>query len=84
MSRARTIALPTPREAPPEAAPTDPLAGKLALRIDKVADALSVSRSSVERLRRIGAFPKPDRVCGRVPLWRISTIENWLAEGNGR
>jgi predicted DNA-binding transcriptional regulator AlpA len=61
--------------------PVDALAGRLALRLDDVAAALGVSRSAVERERRAGRFPKPDRVVGRMPLWSPATVRAWLERG---
>jgi predicted DNA-binding transcriptional regulator AlpA len=78
MTRRATIAL-----APPEAAPDDPLAGRLALRIDDIVKATGLSRSAIEKARRLGAFPEPSRVVGRCPIWSPSTIRRWV-EGGGR
>ena len=69
---------PTPNATTPAA---DPLAGRLALRLDEVAAALGVSRSAVERERRAGRFPKPDRLVGRMPLWSFATIRDWIEGG---
>ena len=62
---------------------TDPLAGRLALRLDELAAALGVSRRAIERERSAGRFPRPDRVVGRMPLWRPETVVGWL-EGGAR
>jgi hypothetical protein len=62
-----------PAEAPP--------VGRLALRIDDIANSLGVSRRTLERERSAGRLPKPDRVVGRVPLWAVTTIQRWLGEG---
>jgi hypothetical protein len=79
----RSIALPRP-EAPSDAAPADPLAGRLALRIDDIVKATGLSRSAIEKARRLGVFPEPSRVVGRCPIWSVDSLKNWLAEGNGR
>ena len=72
---------PAPNDAGPAA---DSLAGRLALRLDEIAAALGVSRSAVERERRAGRFPRPDRIIGRMPVWRPQTIRDWLGrEGGG-
>ncbi|MDE2505861.1 MAG: hypothetical protein KGM43_01500 [Planctomycetota bacterium] len=54
---------------------------RLTLRLDDVAKALGVSRRAIERERAAGRFPKPDRQVGRMPLWRVETINRWLSEG---
>jgi predicted DNA-binding transcriptional regulator AlpA len=57
--------------------------GRLALRLEEIATALGVSRRAIERERSAGRFPKPDRVIGRMPLWRVETIRAWIG-GAGR
>jgi predicted DNA-binding transcriptional regulator AlpA len=52
---------------------------RMALRLNDVAATTGLSRRSVERERASGRFPKPDRVVGRMPLWRPETIEKWIA-----
>ena len=64
---------------PPEAPGPD----RLALRLDDIAATLGVSRRAIERERSAGRLPKPDRTIGRIPLWRVETIHDWLA-GGGR
>jgi predicted DNA-binding transcriptional regulator AlpA len=62
-----------------------PPVSRLALRIDELADALGISRRAIERERAAGRFPAPDLTIGKMPLWRVSTIEAWLAQqANGR
>jgi predicted DNA-binding transcriptional regulator AlpA len=57
--------------------------GRLALRLDEVAESLGVSRRAIERERAAGRFPKPDLTIGRMPLWRPETIRAWVG-GGGR
>ena len=57
--------------------------GRLALRLEEIATALGVSRRAIERERSAGRLPKPDRVIGRMPLWRVETIRAWMG-GAGR
>jgi predicted DNA-binding transcriptional regulator AlpA len=59
-----------------ESAPT-----RLAYRLDELADALGVSRRTIERERSAGRFPKPDRVIGKMPLWSAATIDAYLRGG---
>jgi predicted DNA-binding transcriptional regulator AlpA len=68
----------------PVATPLDAMMGRLALRLDELAAGLGVSRSAIERERRAGRFPKPDRTIGRMPLWRPETIRAWLERGGPR
>ena len=39
---------------------------------------LGVSRRTLSRLRATGEFPEPDRVVGRIALWRLETLTAWL------
>jgi hypothetical protein len=55
---------------------------RMALRLDELAKALGVSRRAIERERSAGRVPQPDLHIGKMPLWRIGTIRNWL-EGGG-
>ena len=57
--------------------------GRLALRLDDLADALGVSRRSLERERSAGRLPRADLTIGRMPLWKPETIRRWI-EGGGR
>jgi predicted DNA-binding transcriptional regulator AlpA len=59
-----------------------PAVERLGFRIDEVARSLGISRRAVERARHAGQFPEPDAKIGRMPIWRVSTIENWLAGQN--
>ncbi|WP_169979476.1 helix-turn-helix transcriptional regulator [Tautonia rosea] len=63
-------------------APTRPPVDRLALRLDEVAEAIGVSRRTIERERSAGRFPKPDRKIGKVSLWSVETIRAWI-EGGG-
>ncbi len=56
---------------------------RLAYRFGDVVRATGLSRRTLERERAAGRFPPPDRVIGRMPIWRVSTIRRWLA-GGGR
>ena len=58
-------------------------AGRMALRLDELADALGVSRRTIERERSAGRFPRPDRLIGKMPVWSPATIRRWV-EGGGR
>jgi hypothetical protein len=58
-----------------------PRVERLTYRLEELADALGVSRRFVERARAAGRLPKPDLRLGKVPLWRVETIRNWLDRG---
>lgn len=63
-------------------APVGPLSsGRLALRLPEAADALGIGRRTLERLRASGAFPPPDLIIGKMPLWTPATLERWVAKG---
>lgn len=72
-----------PRPASPRTAPRPDAIGRLAYRLNEVADAFGISRRSIERERAAGKFPKPDLTIGRMPLWKPATIERWMAERGG-
>jgi hypothetical protein len=54
---------------------------RLTYRIEDLVDALGVSRRFFERARAAGRLPKPDLRIGKLPLWRVGTIRNWLDNG---
>jgi predicted DNA-binding transcriptional regulator AlpA len=57
---------------------------RLAYRMADLVELTGLSRRLLERERSAGRFPKPDRVVGRVPLWRPETITAWLSLESGR
>lgn len=61
-----------------------PAVDRLAYRLDEVATALGVSRRAIERERAAGRFPRPDLSIGRMPLWRVETVRDYLARGGDR
>lgn len=69
--------------AAPKSGPINPAPNieRIAYRIDEVADALGVSRRTIERERSAGRFPQPARYIGKVPLWSREALELWIAEG---
>ena len=73
---------PTPTDSQPPANPAIP--DRLAYRLDELAEALGVSRRTIERERSAGRFPKPDRTIGKMPVWSPSTIRDWLERGDPR
>lgn len=56
---------------------------RLGYRLDEVAAMVGVDRRTIERLRAAGQFPRPDRTVGKIPLWRLATVERWFGEGGG-
>jgi hypothetical protein len=54
---------------------------RLTFRIDELAAALGVSRRILERERSAGRLLKPDLHIGRIPLWRIDSVRDWLERG---
>ena len=49
------------------------------MRLSEVLTLINLSRSSVYRLRRQGAFPEPLKIGARAVRWRQSEIEAWIA-----
>ena len=72
---------PAPPEAPTSAVALDPSA-RLTLRLAELAQALGISRRTLERERSAGRFPAPDLAIGKAPLWKPETIRAWI-EGGG-
>jgi len=66
------------------AATAEPAAPKMLLRVDPIAESLSISRRTLERLIAAGRFPKPDVRVGRMGLWRPETVRAWLDGQRGR
>ncbi len=66
---------------PARTSPATPAVERFTLRLDEVADALGISRRTIERERSAGRFPKPDCKIGKRPLWRPETIRAWVAKG---
>jgi predicted DNA-binding transcriptional regulator AlpA len=56
----------------------------LVLRKTGVASALSLNVRTIERMISAGRFPAADAWAGKCPLWRRSTIENWIDSGGSR
>ncbi|MFO0957428.1 MAG: helix-turn-helix domain-containing protein [Isosphaeraceae bacterium] len=57
---------------------------RLAYRLDELANALGISRRTLERERSAGRLPRPDLQIGRMPLWRPETIRRWIEGGGSR
>lgn len=52
------------------------------LRVKEVADKLSISKSTIWRLRREGCFPKPVKLGPRAVGWFESDVTDWLESRN--
>lgn len=48
------------------------------IRTKELTEMLSISRSTICRLRRKGAFPEPIRLGPTIIFWEIKAIEEWL------
>jgi hypothetical protein len=64
-------------EAKPEPSPIP----RLTWRLGDISKALGISRRALERERSAGRLPKPDLTIGRMPLWRVETIQAWIERG---
>ena len=53
------------------------------LNEEQLREVLQLSRSSVYRLLRCGALPKPVRVGLRTRRWNLNDVEQWLRERAG-
>ena len=74
------------KPSPPSEAPTSAVAlgvsARMTLRLAELAEALGVSRRTLERERSAGRFPPPDLAIGKAPLWKPETIRAGI-EGGG-
>ena len=52
--------------------------GRLTYRLAELAQALGISRRTLERERSAGRFPAPDLHIGKAPLWRPGTVQAWI------
>ena len=50
------------------------------IRTNAVIDMISVSRSTLHRLRRAGEFPAAIQLSANAVGWRRSDIDAWLAD----
>lgn len=73
--------LPRLTEALERQADDRPRVEPLTYRFEDLAEAIGVSRRFLERELSAGRLPKPDLRLGKVPLWRVETIRNWLERG---
>lgn len=59
-----------------------PRRGEL-LTISEVGVEFGISRTTLYKLRKAGAFPKPIRISQRKLRFRREDIEGWLSQGGG-
>jgi hypothetical protein len=57
---------------------------RLAYRLSEIAAALGVSKRLLEMERAAGRLPRADLRIGRVSLWKVETIRDWLAQQGDR
>ena len=57
---------------------------RLVYRLDQLAELLGVSRRTIERERSAGRFPQPDMHIGKAPLWKPTTIQQWIDSGGSK
>ena len=50
------------------------------MRPKEVCRVIGVSRSTLERWRRSGVFPAPQKLGPQVVGWRTTAVEEWLSE----
>lgn len=53
------------------------------IRIKELSEMLGISRSTIYRLLNEDKFPKQIKLTERTSVWRLSTIEKWVAEKEG-
>ena len=50
------------------------------IRIKELAAMLGIARSSIYRLMKENKFPKQIKLTERTVVWRLSIINQWIAE----
>ena len=73
----------SPEARPEPSEPWKTPAGRLAYRLTELAEALGISRRTLERERSAARFPRPDLWMGKIPLWKPETIRRWI-DGGGQ
>lgn len=53
--------------------------GPIVYRQNDLPGVTRLSLRTIQRLRKTGQFPLPDRMIGRSPLWAAATVQAWLA-----
>ena len=53
------------------------------IRINEVAEKLSIGKSTAWLWVKQGKLPKPTKLSERVSVWKLSDIENFMAEAAG-
>ena len=48
------------------------------LNIKEVVERVSLSRSGIYAMVKLGSFPAPQRVGAKAVRWRASTIQTWI------
>jgi len=48
--------------------------------MQELAQMLGVQYATIRQQRYRGRLPKPDRVFGRSPVWRMGTLRQWARE----
>jgi hypothetical protein len=53
---------------------------RLTYRLSEIAAALGVSKRLLEQARAAGRLPRADLRIGRVSLWKVETVRDWLSQ----
>jgi hypothetical protein len=53
---------------------------RLTYRLGEIAASLGVSRRLLEQARAAGRLPRADLKIGRVSLWKVESIRDWLSQ----
>jgi len=48
------------------------------IRIKELAEMLSISKTTIWRMRRSDEFPQPLKIGSRMIAWDLAVIEDWL------
>jgi predicted DNA-binding transcriptional regulator AlpA len=58
---------------------TSYITSPIAYRQNDLPNVTRLSVRTIQRLRKTGEFPAPDRMVGRSPIWSAATVAAWLA-----
>jgi hypothetical protein len=50
----------------------------LLVRLNDLPTLTRIGKRTIERLRASGKLPKPDLRVGKMPLWKVETIRDWI------
>lgn len=56
---------------------------KKLIKINEVMELTTLSKATIYRLQAAEKFPRSFKIAEKTSVWRLSTIENWIAKQEG-